>query len=363
MSTHEHNEPAPDLPPHSVEIEQGVIGCILIGGVDEMAQARAMIKGREWFYEIRHQEIWVEICAMDDAQISMDLITLTQRLRDNKLLQEVGGPAYVSGLCDTIPSAKLLPTLLETLREKWAQRVALSETAMLASRIRSGGADLSAEEQLLRTTEALQKAADAVSNQQAMVPMKRLVRDAIDAIQFSTEHRNQGLVHGALSTGFGYYDKKTSGLRPTELTILGGRPSTGKTSWLCSLLVNLCVKGKVPVLFFSLEMSRAAITERILCAAARANLRQIHSGMCSKADLQRLTTVMPDAAGAPLYIDDTHGLTPTELIARARRWVPMYGIKLVLIDHLHEVSGPRPEATRRSRRPKAPRRAKPSQSG
>ncbi len=140
-------------------------------------------------------------------------------------------------------------------------------------------------------------------------------------------------------TGFSYFDKKTGGLEKKQVYMIGGRPSTGKTSWACSLIINLAVRQRVRVGFISIEMSSNIIAIRMLCAMARANFHQVNSGYTTERDLAKMTIAAGELSRAPMDIIDTPGMTPAQLRAAGRRLVAR-GCQVIVIDHLHEVTVP-----------------------
>jgi len=182
-------------------------------------------------------------------------------------------------------------------------------------------------------------AANAGTASAEVVPMNQLVLGCIDSIELAFNHRNQGLMTG-LPTKFSYFDKMTGGLHKKELNIIGARPSTGKTSLLCTLLLNVAVTQGRPCGFLSLEMSKEEITLRLLCAQARANMKQVHSGFISERDRTALVAAAAKLSAAPIFIDDRSGITPAQIRTAARRMVARNKIELLGIDHLHEVHVP-----------------------
>lgn len=325
------------LPPHSVEAEQGVLGCVLLGGRDTFMEACETITRPEMFYDLRHRGIWETFLAMDAANIPMnDLIAVQQRLKDNNQLEAIGGLAYLMELPDKVPSAANLTYYTAIVVEKFALRSRISLcTEFVGQAYEHQGAVDTLLESFERDVLNLADSAEA----SLVVPMKDRVMTAISTIENAFEHRNHGLMSG-LQTHFSYLDKKTTGPHPGQLWLIGGRPSTGKTSLLVSMMLNMAIKGKLKIGFLSLEMSGEEITLRMLCNLARASMKQIHSGMISKRDKSAIVAAVPALAGAGIYIDDTPALTPQGLRMRGRRLVSRYGCDALFIDHLAEISDP-----------------------
>ena len=326
--------PEEKLPPHSLEAEQGVLGCILLDPIPSLNSAVEKLRGSEAFYDLRHRGLYQALVEMESKAIAIDLITVQDFLKGRGQLESVGGIAYISGLMDTVPSAANLEYYLQIVADRaLLRRLIQSAGRSIARAMEEGDATPIIEEYV---GEAIALTDIQVGTQ---VPeMKQLVQEAVEHIQTAAEHRAKGLMLG-LTTGFSYLDKKIGGLEKESLYIVGGRPSTGKTSWACSLLLNLaCGQGR-RVGFVSIEMSRRIIAIRLMCALARANLRQVNSGFISERDKVRLIAAASQLAKAPIDIVDSPSVTPAQLRAAGRRLVAR-GCELVVIDHLHEVVVP-----------------------
>lgn len=324
------------LPPHSEQAEACVLGCVLLGGRDTLMEAQDFIHQPADFYDLRHRKVWVELLAMDERGSPPDMLLLQQALKDAGQLEAVGGAAYLSGLPDAVPSAANLEYYGAIVREKAAMRRMLSALSEGVSAVyETAGPAFDVLDAIeTRVIDANSRPEDG-----QVKDMKQAVLGAIDVIEQTFEHRNKGLQLG-MSTGFGYYDKVTTGLRAKQLTLIGGRPGTGKTSFAVTMILNLALRSKISVGFLSMEMNSEEIVTRMLCSEARANMAQLHSGMISERHKQSLLVAARTLAHAPIFIDDTPALTPAGLRMRARRLVARYGVKVLVIDHLHEMADP-----------------------
>jgi replicative DNA helicase len=317
------------LPPHSMEAEVGVLSCILIAPNDCMGECIESLKmGAEAFYDLRHQTIFSNLAEMYDSRVAIDVITLQQRLKDKQLLEQVGGLAYLSPLPDAVPSAANLSYYLEIVKEKYLLRKMIHTCTDVVSRVYDfeGEVDMlmdEVERDILRISEA------RVEGQSSNI--KELVKRAINQIE--DFHQRQGMLTG-VGTGFTDLDKMTSGLHPGEMIVIAARPSMGKTSLAMNIAEHVALEQKLPVGVFSLEMTSESLVLRMLCSRSRVNLRNIRDGFLAERDFPKLTGAAGKLANAPLFIDDSSGLSILQLRAKARRMSQQYGIKLFVIDYL-----------------------------
>jgi replicative DNA helicase len=317
------------LPPHSPEAEQGVLGCILLSPNDCMGVCIEKLKvGGEAFYDLRHQTIYSMLAEMYDKQEAIDLITLQQRLKDKQLLEQVGGLAYLASLPDAVPSAANLTYYLDFVQEKYFLRKMIHTCTDVVSRVYDYEGEVDAlmdevERDILRISEArVTQHSDTI---------KDLVKRAINQIE--DFHQRQGMLTG-VGTGFTDLDKMTSGLHPGEMIVIAARPSMGKTSLAMNIAEHVAIEQKLPVGVFSLEMTSESLVLRMLCSRSRVNLRNVRDGFLAERDFPKLTGAAGKLASAPLFIDDSSGLSILQLRAKARRMAQQYGIKLFVIDYL-----------------------------
>ena len=317
------------LPPHSPEAEQGVLGCIFLSPNEAMGECIAKLKGGpEVFYDLRHQTIFNVLAEMFDKREGMDLITVQQRLKDKQLLEQVGGLAYLSSLPDTVPSAANLNYYLDIVQEKFLLRKMIQVCTEVVGRIYDyeGEVDVlmdEVERDVLRVSES------RVQSQEST--MKELVKQAIGTIE--EYHQRQGTLTG-IGTGFVDLDKLTMGLHGGEMIVIAARPSIGKTSLAMNIAEHVAIEQRLPVAVFSLEMAAAALVLRMLCSRSRVNLRNVREGFLAERDFPKLTGSAGKLANAPLFLDDSSGLSILQLRAKARRMHQQYGIKLFVIDYL-----------------------------
>jgi replicative DNA helicase len=317
------------LPPHSSECEVGVLGCILLSPNDCIGECIGKLKmGAEVFYDLRHQTIYTALVEMFDSRAAIDVITLQQRLKDKQLLEQVGGLAYLSSLQDAVPSAANLSYYLDFVLEKYLLRKMIHVCTDVVARVYDHEGEVDAlmdevERDILRISES------RVQDQSNTI--KDLVKNAITQIE--DFHQRQGMLTG-VATGFTDLDKMTSGLHEGEMIVIAARPSMGKTSLAMNIAEYVAIEQKLPVGVFSLEMTAESLVLRMLCSRSRVNLRNVRDGFLAERDFPKLTGSAGKLANAPLFIDDSSGLSILQLRAKARRMSQQYGIKLFVIDYL-----------------------------
>jgi replicative DNA helicase len=317
------------LPPHSAECEVGCLGCALLSPAECVGELLIKFKGiAEVFYDLRHQTIWNELASMFDERAPIDLLTVQQRLKDKQLLEQIGGMAYLSSLPDAVPSAANWNFYAETVLSKYYLRRMVSTCTDVVGRVYDYEGDVDAlmdevERDILRISEA--------RVQSTAVTMSALVGKAITQIE--EFHQHAGQLTG-IATGFADLDRMTSGLHGGEMIVIAARPSMGKTSLAMNIAEHVALEQKLPVGVFSLEMTAESLVLRMLCSRARVNMRNVRDGFLAERDFPKLSGAAGRLNTAPLYIDDSSGLSILQLRAKARRMFQQYGIKLFVIDYL-----------------------------
>jgi replicative DNA helicase len=317
------------LPPHSIECEMGSLGCIMISPNECMAEAIESLRdnGTE-FYDLRHMTIWDCLVEMYDRGIVIDVISLQEQLKNKDMLEQVGGISYLSCLPDAVPSSANLSYYLNVVVEKYILRRAIQVSTEVCSRVYEFQGEVdelmdSIERDMINIRERRQ------SNETKLI--KTLIQENIATIESYGDRR--GAITG-IATGFTDLDRMTSGLQGSEMIVIAGRPSMGKTSLAMNIADYVATDLKIPVGVFSLEMSAPSLTLRMLCSRARVNLRSIREGFLAERDIPRIMTAGDRLMNAPLYIDDSGTLTVMQMRAKARRMVMQYGIKLAVVDYL-----------------------------
>jgi replicative DNA helicase len=325
--------PIDKILPNSKEAEMAVLGAVLLRPDEAGSKAREWLTEKHFYYA-PHQVLFREISGMQDTLQAIDPVTLTQRLVNKKLLEEIGGPAFVQELIQHVPTAANVEHYIEIVWEKYLLRqlIEVSHSAIVRA--------FEEQDDVMEWVNDVQQEVFNVTAENRLTgpqPMKQLVIGAMASIERMFDQR--GTVVG-LATGFRDLDKMTSGLHPGNMIVIAARPSMGKTSLAMNIAENVALDQHLPVGVFSLEMSSEELVKRMLCSRASVNLRAIQSGFIADRHHQDLTGEASKLMNSPLYIDDTAGLTINQVRARARRMKLQFDIKLVVIDYLQLMRAP-----------------------
>jgi replicative DNA helicase len=319
------------LPPQNLEAEQSVLGAILI---DNNALPRCLeILDPEDFYKGSHRKIFFAMTDLFDKNEPIDLITLTDQLKKNDELEAVGGIAYLSLMVNMVPTAANVRYHSHIVREKALLRGLVQSANEIASRVYEDNLDAEdlvdyAERSIFKISDKRVKA--------SFVTLKEVIRDSFEMIERLYDKKET--VTG-VSSGFRDLDDLTTGFQKGDLIIVGGRPSMGKTAFALNIAQHVGLELREPVAIFSLEMAREQLAIRMLCAEAMVNSNSIRKGFIKKEDWHKLTSAASNLTGAPIFIDDTSGITVLELRAKARRLKIEHGLSLVIVDYLQLMRG------------------------
>ena len=317
------------LLPHSVEAEQGVLGCILLSPNDCIGLVIEKINDNEAFYDLRHRQIFDCLLSMHNDSVPIDLITVQQELKDLCQLEGVGGLAYLASLPDAVPSAANISYYIEILREKFTLRKGIGAATEFISRAyEHQGEVLDIIEEL---DSSVREIVDGSQPNGTLASAKDLVKDSINRFEYAFQ--NQGKLSG-LSTGLIDLDVITNGLKNSEMIVIAARPSEGKSAMMMGIADHVAVELRLPVLVFSLEMTAEALIDRAICSRARVSMSNIRGGFLAERDFSKITFATGQLNKSPLYIDDASGTSIMQLRAKARRYHQQYGIRLVCIDFL-----------------------------
>ena len=314
------------IPPHSVDAEESVLGALLLDRDAVIAVAEFL--GSEDFYDDRHREIF--ICALElyEERIPIDVLTISDRLKKRKVLKKVGGAGYLADLANKVPTAAHVEHYGKIVKDQATKRSLMKAASTLL--------DLSLDEGLA-ASELLDKAESQVFSltqkhlARTFTPVKDALAESFDRLD-ELHKQAEGL--RGIPTGFRDIDDTLAGLQRSNLIILAARPGVGKTSLALNIAQNLTVKSKLPVGFFSLEMSKEELVDRLLVSQADIDAWRLKTGKLSEDDFTRLSNAMGELAEAPLYIDDTPALSILEMRTKARRLQVEAGVSLLIVDYL-----------------------------
>ncbi len=319
------------VPPNNIEAEQSVIGGILLDN-DVLPSVLEILRGDE-FYRAAHRTIFAAVIALFERNEPCDLITLTNLLKSQKKLEEVGGASYLASLVDRVPSAANAGQYAKIVKEKSMVRALISR----ATEIVATGFDSSLlVDQLLDQAEQaiFQVSEDRINP--SFFPAKEVVKQNIKTLEKLYDRKE--MITG-VPTGFVELDRLTSGLQPSDLVIIAGRPSMGKTALALNIARNAAVDAEVVVGIFSLEMNKAQLGLRMLCSEARVDSQRMRSGFLSERDWPRLTRAAGTISEAPIFIDDTPAISALELRAKSRRLKRDQNLGLIIVDYLQLMRG------------------------
>jgi len=324
------------LPPHSLEAEQSLIGGILL---DNAAWERiADLVNEVDFYRDDHRRIYRHIARLIDLGKPADVVTVFESLEKNGESEQAGGLAYLAEVADNTPSAANIRRYAEIVRERAILRklVAVGDE-IAASALSATGKDAKtlldeAEGKVFEIAEA------GARHASGFVSIQPILKQVVDRVQELYDRDNPNEVTG-VPTGFVDLDAKTSGLQPSDMIIVAGRPAMGKTSFALNIAEHVAVDCRLPVAIFSMEMPGTQLATRFISSVGRIDQGKIRSGRLGDEDWQRLTAAMGKLYDAPLFIDETPGLNPIDLRARARRLSRQCGkLGLIVIDYLQLMS-------------------------
>lgn len=315
--------------PQAVDAEKGLLGSILLSPREVLNDCADQI-GEDAFYSPAHGTVFQVLLEMWNTNHEVDVITLTNRLRDLGQLDAVGGPGAVTELFGYVPTAANAPHYLEIVREKWLLRKMINACTTSAARCYEEQADVP---QLLDDVER----EIFTIGEQRLRKGAPLMRDEVFTALENIEkmYQQRGRISG-VATGFTVFDQMTDGLHAGEMMIVAARPSMGKTALAMNIVehVALDLEEPKPVGVFSLEMSTQQLVQRMLCSRARVNMKKIRSGMLARAEHGKLNDAAASLSESNIFIDDTPGLTILDLRAKARRLRERHRVELLAIDYL-----------------------------
>jgi replicative DNA helicase len=317
------------VPPHSIEAEQSVLGGLML---DNSAWDRVVDTLNEGdFYRRDHRLIFAAVHALADGNQPFDVVTLSEHLSARAELEEAGGLGYLGDLAHNTPSAANILAYAGIVRERSVVRqliAAGTEIADSGFNTEGRGVAELLDEAERRVFEISDRGASRAGG---FAAVRDVLVNVMERITLLYESSNP--ITG-ISTGFSDLDERLSGLQNSDLVIVAGRPSMGKTAFAMNLCESAAIKSKLPVAVFSMEMPAEQLTMRMLSSLGRIDQQRVRSGKLTDEDWPRLTATMSMLNDAEIYIDDTPALTPTELRARCRRLKREKNLGMVLIDYL-----------------------------
>jgi replicative DNA helicase len=322
-------------PPHSVEAEQSVLGGLML---DNRAWDQIADRIREHdFYRYEHRAIFNAMARLVEQSKPLDVLTVTEALREKQDLEKIGGDLYLFELANNTPSAANIIAYADIVRERSVLRRLIQAAQDIAnSAFHPAGRSIS---ELIDTAERQVFAiSEQGSHTEGPAPIREILAKTMDRLD--TLASSNGALTGVPS-GFNDLDEMTSGLQASDLVIIAGRPSMGKTVLGMNIAEHVVLKSKTPVLIFSMEMPGEAIVMRLLSSLCRIDQLRLRTGKLSDVDWPRISSTVSMLSECPLFIDDTPALSPAELRARARRLAKEHGqLGLIVVDYLQLMQVP-----------------------
>jgi len=324
------------MPPHSLEAEQAVLGGLLVATSEGFDRVSDMITERD-FYEFHHRLIYRAIAAIVTGNGNSDVVTVVSWLDQHGLLEDAQGLSYVGALPEVTPSAANIKAYASIVRERSVMRQLIKVATEIADSAFDSEGRSSKELLDEAETKVFGIADQTAQNAGGFQDIKTVLAGAIERI--NTLFESDAAITG-IATGFDDLDEKTSGLQRSDLIIIAGRPSMGKTTFAMNIAEHVALTASSPVAVFSMEMPAEQLGMRLISSLGRVELQKLRTGRLSEQDWPRISSAITLLnQKQSVYIDDTPALTPTDLRARARRLAREHGLSLIVIDYLQLMKG------------------------
>jgi len=319
------------IPPQNLEAEMAVLGSMLI---DEAAISVSIESLDAYsFYKDTHQKIFESISDLYNANKAVDLITLTDELKRKDNLEAVGGVSFLTALVNSVPTAANINHYVNIVREKSILRTLINNATKIVSICYESDGNI---DEVVDNAERFIFEVSERKSQVGFLHLKEIIKDSIETID--QLYQKKAHVTG-IPTGFIDFDIKTAGLQASDLIVVAGRPSMGKSAFALGIAEYAGVTEKIPVAIFSLEMAKEQLVQRMLCAHARVDAHKVRTGYLAASDWPRLTAAAGKLSEAPIFIDDAPAISVMELRAKARRLKMHQDIQLIILDYMQLMRG------------------------
>lgn len=322
-----------NIPPQSLDIEASLLGSLLIDS-DAFVKISDIIESLD-FYDERHKLIFSAMRSLYDKRSPVDILTLSEQLKSQGHLDMVGGAGYLTELTNTVPTASHLEQYAEIVADKAIRRRLISASEDIAD---IGSNESKSLQELIEEAETRLFEVSQRHVRQDITSLESILGDSFDRLD--DLHRNKGVIRG-IPTGLKDIDKLLAGLQRSDLIVVAARPSMGKTALMLNISLDIATKAKQgAVLFFSLEMSKEQLVDRLLAAEAGVDAWKLRTGEgLTDTDFEKLSAAMGELAEAPIFIDDTSGITVSDLRTKARRLHHQHPLAAIMVDYLQLMSG------------------------
>ncbi len=314
------------VPPHDEETEKSVIGALLIDP-SAITLVAEFLK-QDHFYSKEHQLIFSAMLNLFEKQKPIDLVTVMNQLKSQGNLKKIGGKAYLSDLINTVPTSAYVEHYAQTVKDNYTKRRLIELSSRLVEKAFDEKGDV---KKLLDKAETEIFALSQSHLHRDFIELRDILGESFDRLE---EFVKKGRHIRGLATDFSALDKKLAGMQKSNLLVLAARPGLGKTTLALNVALSIALKEEAPVGFFSLEMSKEELVDRLLVGQADIDAWRLKTGRLSDDDYKKLTEAMGGLSEAPIYIDDTPGLSILEMRTKARKLKAEKGLQLLIVDYL-----------------------------
>lgn len=318
-------------PPQNTDAEASLLGAILIDS-DAIVKIADRLNPAD-FYDPKHQRIYEAITKLYEKHSPIDVLTLADQLRATGFIEFVGGASYLTELTNFVPTAAHVEQYAEIVSQKSLRRRLIKASQDIAALGHDENQNLA---ELIESAESSLFEVSQKHVKQDITSLETILGESFERLD--ELHRDKGKVRG-VPTGFKDLDDILAGLQKSDLFVLAARPSMGKTALVLNLALNIAVDAKAPVLIFSLEMSKEQLVDRMLSRESGVDAWALRTGNLTDSDFEKIGQAMGSLSEAPIYIDDTPGITVSELRTKARREAHQHDLGLIIVDYLQLMSG------------------------
>lgn len=317
--------------PFDLDAEASVLGAILIDN-DAVVKISDKLRSTD-FYDVKHQHIYDAVVILYEDRKAIDVLTLSNQLKAMKHLDDVGGAAYLTELTNFVPTAAHVESYADLVAEKSVRRQLMRVNKELSALAQDETKKL---KDLIEIAEAELMKVGQQQTKQSVISIEEILETSFERLD--ALHKDKKKLRG-IPTGFKDLDNLLAGLQRSDLFVLAARPSMGKTAFSLNLAHNVAVQAKEPVLVFSLEMSKDQLVDRLLSMESGVDAWALRTGSLTDADFEKIAAAMGTLSEAPIYFDDTPGITVSDLRTKARREAHQHPLGLIIVDYLQLMSG------------------------
>lgn len=319
------------IPPQNLEAEQSLLGALLLDR-DAIVSVAEFLRPEHFYLEDQHGAIFNAILSLFERRKPVDLITITEQLKSAGAIEQTGGTEYLASLVEKVPTSAHVEYYGRIIRDHYTKRKLVGIAAKLSD---AAFDDTKDTKDILDAAEAQIFSISQEHMHQDFIPIKDALSESFERLD--DLHKNKGKLRG-VPTGYKSLDAKLAGFQDSNLIILAARPGIGKTSFALNIAEYIATEQDLPVGIFSLEMSKEELVDRLLVGQADVDAWKLKTGKLEEDDFERIAQAMGELADAPLYIDDTPGISIMEIRTKARRLQVEVGIKLLVVDYLQLIT-------------------------